>query len=79
MTRGRTTLPGVLVAMLALGACEVQQEQPARAPDVDVDVREGQLPEYDVDTGDVDIGRDTVTVPEVQIEEPDQTRTDGTR
>lgn len=79
MTRGRFAVAGAFVAIVAFGACEVQQEEPARPPEVDVDVREGQLPRYDVDTGDVDVGRDTVTIPEVRIEEPNQTRTNGTR
>ncbi len=45
---------------LAMGACTAQKTQEGEAPDVDVEG--GQLPKYDVEPADVDIGTDTTTV-----------------
>lgn len=52
--------------------CDVTQEQPGEAPDVDVQVDEGELPEYDVETPDVEVGteEEEVTVPDVDVELP---------
>lgn len=57
------------IALLPLGACATEQTEPARAPDVDVDVDPGQWPEYKVNWADVDVGtrEKTVTVPTVQV------------
>lgn len=57
---------GVLVAL----GCTVEQEQPAEAPDVSVDVDPGRWPEFDVDWADVNVGTTerTVTVPVVRVE-----------
>ncbi len=57
---------------LGLAACEVEREEEAELPEVEVE--EGQLPEYEAETGEVEIERDTVTVPEVEIEEPNGSR-----
>lgn len=43
-----TTGLAVLAAAALTVACEVDQTQEARAPDVDVDAEEGNLPEYEV-------------------------------
>lgn len=45
---------------IAMGACTAQKTQDGKAPDVDVEG--GQLPKYDVEPADVDIGTDTTTV-----------------
>jgi hypothetical protein len=59
-----------MAALLAIAAagCSAEQTQPAEAPDVDV--QGGQLPRYDVNWADVDVGTSerTVTVPVVRIE-----------
>ncbi len=62
---GIALVPAVAFALVA---CNIEREQRGELPDVDVDG--GQLPEYQVEPGDVDMGRDTVAVPEVRIEEP---------
>src|SRR5690554_4669681 len=49
---------------------EVQQERPGELPDVEVE--EGQVPAYEVETGGAEVQRDTVTVPEIEVEEPDR-------
>lgn len=70
---------GLVAILLILGACSVEQTQEAELPDVDVDVDAGQLPKFDVDWMDVDVGTrtETVKVPklvvvmeEVEVEVP---------
>ncbi|MGH7443867.1 MAG: hypothetical protein ACREKM_03280 [Longimicrobiales bacterium] len=50
-----------------LAACSVEQTEEGEMPDVEVEG--GQLPEYDVDAADVDVGTDTTTVvvPDVDV------------
>lgn len=57
-------------SMLALSACDVEQTEEGEMPDVDVEAEGGNLPEYDVDTPDVDVGTEerTITVPDVDVE-----------
>ena len=51
-----------------LAACDVDQTQEGELPDVDV--QGGQVPEYDVDAADVDVGTDTQTVitPDIDVQ-----------
>jgi len=51
-----------------LAACDVDQTEEGELPDVDVEG--GQVPEYDVDAADVDVGTDTQTVitPDVDVQ-----------
>jgi hypothetical protein len=62
-----------LIAPLAIGlaACDVDQTQEGELPDVEV--TGGQMPEYDVETADIDVGtkEETVEVPDVDITMPD--------
>ncbi len=55
----------------SLAACTAEQTQEGELPDVDV--QGGQLPEYDVDAADVEIGRDTqtVVVPDIDVTAPE--------
>jgi hypothetical protein len=57
--------------VVGIAACDVDQTEEGELPDVDVEG--GQVPEYDVDAADVDIGTDTavIEVPDVDIEDPD--------
>ncbi|HUF13389.1 MAG TPA: hypothetical protein VMN78_09835 [Longimicrobiales bacterium] len=57
--------------VVGMAACDVEQTEEGELPDVDVEG--GQVPEYDVDAADVDIGTDTTTVivPDVDVESPD--------
>ena len=88
---------GIAVAIVALvGAVwlgstliDVDQTEPGKLPDVDVaiDAEAGKIPEYDVDTGEVNVGTETETVlvpevvmvdeevevPTVDVEEPEET------
>jgi len=66
----------ILVPAIALGltACDVQKTQEGKLPDVDVDVKGGQVPKYDVDAGDVDVGTEKkeITVPTIDVDSPAQ-------
>ena len=59
------------VATLGLAACDVDQTEEAELPDVDVEG--GNMPEFDVETADVDVGSETmeVEVPTVDVDMPD--------
>ncbi len=65
-----------LLAPLAIGlaACDVDQTREAELPEVDV--QGGQMPAYDVETADVDVGTEerTVTVPDVDVTMPGDAR-----
>lgn len=63
------TLAGTFA--LGLAACDVDQTKEGDMPEVNVEG--GQLPEYDVETADVDVGtkETTVEVPDVDITMPD--------
>lgn len=58
---------------------DVTQTQEGEVPDVDVDVEGGKLPEYEVHGPDVTIGTQekTITVPDIDIELPEDTDTDA--
>ena len=76
--RTRKHLLFCMVGVVLLGgaACDVQQTDPAKAPDVDVDVdaEPGRWPEYDVQWADVDVGtrEETITVPVVRVVEEER-------
>lgn len=55
---------GLLV--LPLAGCDVDQTEAGELPDVEVE--EGNMPEYDVETPDVEMETDTVTVPDPELE-----------
>ncbi len=59
----------VVAAAFALTSCEVKKTQDAKAPEVEV--KNGQMPKYDVDTAkvSVDSKEKEVTVPKVTTEE----------
>lgn len=61
--------------LLPLTACQVEREQAGRLPDVDVEVEPGQLPEYDIQGPDVNVGvtERTVTVPKVIVVQEEET------
>ncbi len=73
---------GVIIAAAAVaiaGAAgiymvDIDQTEEARLPDVEVTVEGGNLPEFDAEIGDIDIGTEeiTVTVPTVDVQTPDQ-------
>ena len=54
-----------------LSACDVDQTEEGELPEVDVEG--GNMPEFDVETADVDVGTEEVTVdvPTVDVDMPD--------
>ena len=52
-----------------LVGCSVEQTEEGSLPDVDMQVEEGNMPAYDVDTADVDVGtrETTMDVPKVDV------------
>lgn len=69
----RNIITAALIGTAALGlaACDVEQTEEAEMPDVSVEG--GNMPEYDVDTPDVDVTTETrtVEVPVVDVDEAD--------
>lgn len=64
-------------SMLTLSACNVEKTQEGELPEVDVDAQGGQLPAYDVETPDVDVGTQPaqVTTPDVDVDVGTETST----
>ena len=61
----------VSTAAMGLAACDVEQTEEGDMPDVEVEG--GNLPEYDVDTPDVNVTseEETIEVPKIEVEEAD--------
>lgn len=70
MWRARYAAAAAILSV-ALAGCATEQTQEGRAPDVDVDVDPGRLPQYKTNWADVDVGtrEHTVTVPVVRVEQ----------
>ncbi len=64
-----------IASLTLVAACEVDQTQEAKAPDVDVNATGGQLPEFDVDAKEVVVGttESNVAVPDVDVETKETT------
>ena len=58
-----------MVMALPLAACDVDQTEEGELPEVEVE-GETELPEYDVEGPDVDVGQDTMVVPDVDVDVP---------
>ncbi len=61
------------ILLLPLAACTVEQTEEGELPEVEA--TGGEMPEYDVDAADVEVGTETreVEVPTVDIEPADET------
>jgi hypothetical protein len=61
-------------SFLAFTACDVDQEKQAELPDVDVNASGGQLPEFDVEGPDVNVGTEnkTIEVPTLDVDVPEE-------
>ncbi|MBA3564788.1 MAG: hypothetical protein H0W33_12430 [Gammaproteobacteria bacterium] len=64
-------LAALAAASLFVWGCDVDQTEEGALPDVDVEG--GEMPEYDVDAPDVDVGtrEETVTVPDIDVDMPE--------
>jgi hypothetical protein len=73
--RNKKLLTLLIAPLFAVGmtACDVEQTEEGDMPDVEV--QEGELPAYDVEARDIEITEDTVTVPDIDLEDPDNNET----
>lgn len=64
------------ILVLPLAACSVEQTEEGELPEVEVEG--GNMPEYDVDAADVEVGTEerTITVPDIDIEPPENDETE---
>ena len=71
----RILLLSLAALLMTSAGCRVQQEEAGELPEADVDVEPGNLPEYEVEGPEVDVGTEEqeVAVPEVEVTE--ETRT----
>ena len=62
--------------LAGLAACDVDKTKNGAMPDVDVNVSGGQLPEYNVQGPDVQVGTEnkTVQVPTVDVDLPNDNK-----
>lgn len=81
--RNKKILTLFIAPLFAVGmtACDVDQTEEGDMPDVEV--QEGELPAYDVEGPDVEVTEDTVTVPDIDVDAPEDgeariDETDGT-
>lgn len=61
-----------IASLTALSACDVDKTEEGSLPDVDVNATGGELPEYNVEGPDVNVGTttETVEVPTVDVDAP---------
>jgi hypothetical protein len=59
-----------LGSVLSLSACNVEKTEEGELPEVDVNAKSGQLPAYEVETAEVDVGtkQAKVNVPDVDVD-----------
>lgn len=77
LTTGLVLVPALV---FGLAACDMKQTQEGKLPDVEV--KDGQVPKYDVDAADVDVKTEekTITVPTLEYDTPAQDqKEDGTK
>lgn len=58
---------------LVLGACDVDQTKEGNLPDIDVNASGGQLPEFEVEGPEVNVGTENkvIQVPTVDVDAPE--------
>ena len=64
---------GSAMMIAGIAGCDVDQVEEGQMPNVDMSADPGTLPEYDVETPDVDVETEerTVTVPDVDVDPAD--------
>ncbi|MDB5672847.1 MAG: hypothetical protein JWO25_3806 [Alphaproteobacteria bacterium] len=65
-------------ACLTIAGCKVSKTQDAKLPDVEVNATGGQLPEFNVQGPEVDVGskNETIKVPTVSVKAPGDKKDD---
>ncbi|WP_300030746.1 hypothetical protein [uncultured Roseobacter sp.] len=74
--------PGLIIASVAavlaiafgVFMVDIDQTEEASMPDVDISVEGGNLPEFEAETGDIEVGTTTIetTVPTIDIVSPEE-------
>lgn len=64
-------IAGLIAILMLTGVIDISQTEDANLPEITVE--EGDMPEFDVDTADVDVGSDTVEVevPTIDVDAAD--------
>lgn len=67
-------IAAVAAIAFAIYFVDIDMTEEAALPDVDVSVEGGNLPEFEAETGDIDVGSTelSVTVPTVDVESPEE-------
>lgn len=79
--RGAGVVIAAVVVVLVIAAgfyfIDIDMTEEAELPEVEMDVEGGQAPEFDAETGDVDVGttETEVTVPDVEVTTDEETVT----
>jgi predicted small secreted protein len=70
----KKTVALMLASCMTLAACDVDQTKEGEMPDVDVNASGGQVPEFNVEGPDVNVGTEnkTVEVPTVDVDVPEE-------
>lgn len=60
------------ILLMPLAACSVEQTEEGELPEVEA--TGGELPEYDVDAADIEVGTETkeIEVPDIDIQSPEE-------
>lgn len=63
----------MLLFGVSFAGCRVEKTQEGELPEVEVEAEGGQMPKYDVDAAEVEVGTETkeIQVPDVDINPPD--------
>ncbi|NOE20817.1 hypothetical protein GS634_22025 [Ruegeria atlantica] len=70
-----------VVAIIAFGIymIDIDMTEEAQLPDVELKVEGGNLPEFDAEVGDIEVGTEEVKidVPTIDIQSPEEANDDG--
>ncbi|MEY1556371.1 hypothetical protein AB3Y40_12130 [Yoonia sp. R2331] len=69
-----TAVLAVVAVGLGIYLVDIEQTEEAALPDVDVSVEGGNLPAFDAEVGDVDVGTEEITldVPTIDLQSPEE-------
>ncbi len=69
-----TAVLAVVAVGLGIYLVDIEQTEEAALPDVDVSVEGGNLPTFDAEVGDIDVGTEEITldVPTIDLQSPEE-------
>lgn len=68
MSFSKTLALLTIAGALPMAACQVEQTEDATLPDIEAEG--GEMPEFDIEPANVRVSEDTVTVPDIDLEAP---------